>query len=54
MAWWTGKVKCRVCGHEHVSVIETDDGENLDDQECPNCHCVSCDPIEEDEEAEFA
>ena len=45
MSWWAGWVVCDVCGNRHVSVIETDaDRANLDDQECPNCSCMSCDP----------
>jgi len=56
--WWTGKVKCRVCGHVHVSVIgehgprppaseSHPNGFELDDQECPECGNMTCDPNEE-------
>lgn len=45
--WWSGWVKCRICSDVHVSVIETDrDMQNLEDTECPNCHCMACDPAE--------
>jgi hypothetical protein len=48
-------VKCRICGHEHVSVIGEDgpklpasdsnwDGFEIENQECPECGNMTCDP----------
>lgn len=45
LRWWAGWVVCAVCGNRHVSVIPFEE-DNLDDQECPGCGCMSCDPIE--------
>lgn len=46
--WWTGWVKCRVCSKSHVSVIPVpkEAPEPPDDQECPFCGCMACDPVE--------
>lgn len=47
--WWTGWVQCRICSDRHVSVIQVDDhGCVPEDQECPTCGNMSCDPEEVD------
>lgn len=44
--WKTARVRCRLCGHEHVAVYELP---NLheDGQECTNCNNMTCEPIEQ-------
>lgn len=41
--WLAIKVKCRLCGNEHVAVAPAETGgENL---ECSRCHFMSCDAV---------
>lgn len=41
--WIVAWVKCRMCGHEHVSVYPDDIIDNCM-QECPECHHMTCEP----------
>lgn len=43
--WLVATVECRVCSHRHISVYPASILEE-DNQECPNCHAMSCEPVE--------
>jgi len=42
--WVTAKVKCRICGHEHITVYPVDILDE-DAQECSKCHHMTCEPV---------
>lgn len=47
--WWAGMLECRVCSHRWAGVIEVwlaHDYEPRDDCECPNCECMTGEPVE--------
>ncbi len=49
--WWTGKLKCRICNHEQIGVVNMGgSNEEPDSVECSNCGGMSCDPVEEGDE----
>lgn len=45
--WLVAWVVCRMCKHRHVSVYPAAIMESIEDnQECPKCHNMTCEPVE--------
>ena len=45
--WIEGRVRCRICGHEHHAIAPYPDP-GLHDLECSQCGNFSCDEIEDE------
>lgn len=50
--WWAGLVRCGICGHSHVCVMEIDDtsSEPIVPSECTECHGMTCYPEEQEDD----
>ena len=46
--WQQGWVRCRICDHRHVAVIEVPAGQEAYDMECSQCGYLACDWDPED------
>jgi hypothetical protein len=47
--WITSLLKCRICGTTHVAVYPSDIDDE-DNQECPECGNMGCEPVDDNED----